>query len=99
LLWTHRLPAERGAGKEAGRIRRSVKTITSKVRAGPQDYWPAQAAPEARRSNRIIPYRRVKGGYCGNGLGSLVNCRRHLSVSRRQSAAGGLAYSRAGGEQ
>ena len=42
---------------------------------------------------RIIPYRRVKGGYCGNGLGSFGNCRRHLSVSRRRFAAGGLAYS------
>ena len=47
---------------------------------------------------RKNPYRRVKGSYWGIGLGSLVTCRHRLPVSRRQ-AKGGLAYSRAGGEQ
>ena len=49
--------------------------------------------------NRTIPFSRVKGGYCGQGLGSLVTCRRLLSVSRRLYATDGLGYSRAGGEQ
>lgn len=30
--------------------------------------------------NRAIPYRRLKGDYCGIGLGSLVTCRHHPSV-------------------
>ena len=47
---------------------------------------------------RKHPYRRVKGSYWGNGLGSLVTCRHRLLVSRRH-AKGGLTYSRAGGEQ
>ena len=44
-----------------------------------------------RRGRTInIPFPRVKGGYCGHGLGSLVNCRRLLSVSWRLSTISGL---------
>ena len=49
-------------------------------------------------AHRTYPYRRIKGGYWGNGLGSLVNCRRRLLAPRRY-AKGGLTYSRAGGGQ
>lgn len=35
-----------------------------------------------------FPFPRVKGGYCGYGLGSLVTCRRLLSVSRCLPKAG-----------
>jgi len=37
---------------------------------------------------RKDPYRRVKGSYWGIGLGSLVNCRHRLLVSRRRAVAG-----------
>ena len=38
----------------------------------------------------IFPYRRVKGGYCGHGLGSLVTCRHLPSVSWRLGTISGL---------
>lgn len=41
-----------------------------------------------RRENHKNPFPRVKGGYCGHGLGSLVTCRHRLLVSRRRTRAG-----------
>ena len=71
--------------------------MASKARAIPG--WPDGAGTAARcGTHRKDPYRRIKGGYWGNGLGSLVNCRHRLLVSRRH-AKGGLTYSRAGGEK
>ena len=67
---------------------------------GTSDTWVVVRRWPRRRSGmcRNDPYRRIKGGYWGNGLGSLVTCRHRLPVSR-QPAKVGLAYSRAGGEQ
>ena len=48
---------------------------------------------------KFIPYRRVKGDYCGIGLGSFVTCRRRPSVVSMSIAVDRLVYSRAGGEQ
>ena len=64
------------------------------------DTWMAGRCWQRRQmwAHRKYPYRRIKGGYWGNGLGSLVTCRHRLPVSRRH-AKGGLTYSRAGGEQ
>ena len=44
-----------------------------------------------RRGRTInIPFPRVKGGYCGHGLGSLVTCRHLPSVSWRLLTISGL---------
>ena len=45
------------------------------------------AAPEAWQCIRKIPHRWEKEGYCGKGMGSFVNCRHLLSVSRRPARA------------
>jgi len=43
-----------------------------------------------QRENQKNPFPRVKGGYCGHGLGSLVICRHLLSVSWRLLTMSGL---------
>ena len=43
-----------------------------------------------QRENHKNPFPRVKGGYCGHGLGSLVTCRHLLSVSWRLLTMSGL---------
>ena len=76
----------------------SVKSITSKVRAGPRTVDRRMAAPEAQLCNRKHPYRRVKEGYYGIGLGRTV----YLlppSVGIALPHHGRLAYSHAGDEQ
>ena len=75
--------------------------MTSKARAEPESV--AGIGPPVHRSvlgkPRVIPYRRIKGDYCGIGLGSFVTCRRHPSVLEMSIAVDRLVYSRAGGEQ
>jgi len=64
-----------------------VKPITSKARAIPA--WLSGAWQRRRRGmRRKRPYRRVKGRRWGIGMGSFVNCRRRLLVSRRCASPG-----------
>ena len=64
----------------------TVKTIVSKVRATPE--WADSGKSCCHGMHRKNPYRRVKGRYWGIGLGSVVNCRHQLLVSRRRDMAG-----------
>ena len=83
-----RLPALLGRTKRGVNPRpKSVKTIASKVRATPGRLSGAGNASDAGCSANN-PYRRIKGGYRGNGLGSLVTCRHRLSVSRQPTMLG-----------
>ena len=81
-----------------------VNKMTSKARAGTRRAcdrrWQRRDRHEPPgREKHKFPYRRVKGGYCGHGLGSLVTCRHLLSVSWRLCSRKRLGYSCAGGEQ
>ena len=73
----------------------SVIKMTSKARAAPpracdRCCGDAGIAIICRREDQKIPFPRVKGGYCGHGLGSLVTCRHLLSVSWRLVTVSGL---------
>ena len=82
-------------------VRSFVKDMASKARAEPESVagiGPPEHRPVLEKPS-IIPYRRIKGDYCGIGLGSFVICRHHPSVLKVSIAVDRLVYSRAGGEQ
>ena len=63
-----------------------IETIASKVRATPE--WTDSGKRCCHGMHRKNPYRRVNGRYWGIGLGSIVNCRHQLLVSRRRDMVG-----------